>query len=267
MRILITGAAGGVGGLLRPRLAREGRVLRLLDIVPLTPGPGEETMTADITDPEAMAKAVDGVDAVVHLGGHSLERPWADILQVNVNGTYVVLEAARRAGVRHVVLAGSNHAAGFHPAGAEAPDYLFPRPDTFYGVGKVALEALGSLYHDRYGMDVTCLRIGSCFERPRDVRMLATWLSPGDCARLVEAALAAEGFHVVWGVSANTRRWWSLEEGRAIGYEPEDDAEVHAPELIAEHGEPDPGDLAHSRLGGSFCRPELDVDNLTSRER
>ncbi|MEW9532247.1 NAD-dependent epimerase/dehydratase family protein [Microbispora sp. NPDC049125] len=266
MRILITGAAGGVGTLLRPRLAREGRVLRLLDVTPVEPGPGEEAVTADITDQDAMVKAMDGVDAVLHLGGHSTEHPWDDILQVNINGTYVVLEAARRAGVRHVVLASSNHAVGFHPRTGEAPDYLFPRPDTFYGVSKVTNEALGSLYHDRYGLAVTCLRIGSCFERPRDTRMLSSWLSPDDCARLVEASIAAEGYHVVWGVSANTRRWWSLEEGRAIGFEPQDDSEVFAAELIAQYGEPDPGTPPHSLLGGSFCGPQLDVDNLT-RER
>ncbi|GAA0355279.1 NAD(P)-dependent oxidoreductase [Microbispora corallina] len=266
MRILMTGAAGGVGTLLRPRLAREGRVLRLLDVAPVEPGPGEEAVTADITDQDAMAKAMDGVDAVVHLGGHSVERPWAEILDVNINGTYVVLESARRAGVPHVVLASSNHAVGFHPRTDEAGDYLFPRPDTFYGVSKVTKEALGSLYHDRYGMAVTCLRIGSCFERPRDPRMLATWLSPDDCARLVEAAVAADGYHVVWGVSANTRRWWSLEEGRAIGYEPRDDAEVFARDLIARHGEPDLSAPPHTLVGGSFCGPELDVDNLT-RER
>jgi uronate dehydrogenase len=267
MRILMTGAAGGVGTLLRPRLAQEGRVLRLLDIVPVEPGRGEEAMTADVTDPDTMARAMDGVDAVLHLGGHSQEQPWADMLEVNINGTYVVLEAARKGGIRHVVLASSNHAAGFHRRTAEAPDYLFPRPDTFYGVSKVTLEALGSLYHDRYGLAVTCLRIGSCLQRPKEPRMLSTWLSPDDCARLVEASLAAEGFHVVWGISANTRRWWSLEEGHAIGYEPKDDAEVYADELIARHGEPDPGDLAHSLLGGAFCRPELDVDNLTARKR
>jgi hypothetical protein len=148
---------------------------------------------------------------------------------------------------------------------AEAPDYLFPRPDTYYGVSKVVVEALGSLYHDRYGLDITCLRIGTCFERPGDVRSLSTWLSPDDCARLMEAALAADGFHVVWGISDNTRRWWSLAEARSIGYEPRDDAEAYAADLIAEFGEPDPASMAHALLGGSFCGPELDVDNLMER--
>ncbi|WP_433254051.1 NAD-dependent epimerase/dehydratase family protein [Streptosporangium sp. CA-135522] len=292
MRVLVTGAAGRVGAMLRPRLARPGRTLRLLDLVPVDPEPGEEAVTADLTDEAAVAAAMRGVVAVVHLGGLSRERPWADTLHVNVHGTYVLLEAARRAGVRHVVLAGSHHAVGFHPRTpgavrsaardlrapdapqppsghralartsgtarpAEAPDYLFPRPDTFYGVSKVAMEALGSLYHDRFGMNVVVIRLGSCAESPADTRGLSTWLSPGDCARLVEASLAATGFHVVWGVSANTRRWWSLEEGRAIGYHPEDDAEPYAAALIAAHGEPDLADPVHALVGGVFCTREL----------
>ncbi|GAB2702330.1 NAD-dependent epimerase/dehydratase family protein [Kitasatospora kifunensis] len=259
-QLLITGAAGRVGTLMRPRLARPGRLLRLLDIAPLpAPGAGEavETLQASVTDLDAMREACAGVDAVIHLGGLSTERPWEQILDTNINGSYTVLEAARRAGVPRVVFASSNHAVGFHPADqGEAADYLFPRPDTFYGVSKVAGEALGSLYHDRYSLDVICLRIGSCFERPLNARMLATWLAPDDCARLLEAVLAAPepGFKVVWGISANTRAWWSLAQARALGYRPQCDAEQFATELGDMVGEFD-----HRYLGGPFCSPELDA--------
>ena len=86
-----------------------------------------------------------------------------------------MFEAARRAGVPRVVFASSNHAVGFHPAVDPVPDDLPPRPDTYYGVSKVAGEALGSLFHDRYGLDVVCLRIGTCFaSAPR---------TPADCRR------------------------------------------------------------------------------------
>jgi nucleoside-diphosphate-sugar epimerase len=259
-RIVITGAAGGVGTLLRPRLARPGRVLLLLDVAPLPdPSPGEsvELVRASVTDLPALRRAFEGADAVVHLGGVSTEDSWERVLEVNINGTYTVLEAARRAGVERVVLASSNHAVGFHPRdGAEAPDYLFPRPDTYYGVSKAAGEALGSLYHDRYGLQVVCLRIGACFEEPSAPRQLATWLSPDDCARLVEAALSAPspGFRVVWGVSANTRRWFSLDEARALGYEPQDDAERFA-DRFTEGQDP----LDDRYLGGAFCSPDLDA--------
>lgn len=264
-RVLVTGAAGGVGRLLRPRLARPDRVLRLLDTAPLPVGPGEEhveLVRASVTDMAAMEAASDGADAVVHLAGHALEQPWEQIMEMNIHGTYTVLEAARRHGVRRVVLASSNHAVGFVPRSVGlAGDYLFPRPDTFYGVGKATAEALGSLYADRYGMDVLCLRIGGCYERPLDTRMLATWLSPDDCARLVEACLAVPqpGFRVLWGVSNNTRRWFCLDEARALGYEPLDDAERYAAELSAEHGEPDPEQLAQRYLGGVWCTPEFDT--------
>jgi uronate dehydrogenase len=260
MRILMTGAAGNLGKLLRPRLAREGRTLRLSDIRSLDTGPGEEMVVADLADEAAMAEAMKGVDAVIHLGGQSREHPWADVVRANMDGTYVLLEAARKEGIQHVVLMGSHHAAGFHTrpeSGEDLPDYAFPRPDTYYGVSKVVMEALGSLYHDRFGMDVTVIRLGTCNEGSGDTRGLATWISPDDLTRLLEAALTAPGYHVVWGVSDNARRWWSLREAQAIGYAPQDDSEVRAAEVLAEHGEPDLTEPLHDRVGGVFTLREL----------
>ncbi len=250
---------------MRPRLAGDDRILRLLDIAELpaaADGEQVEIIQASITDMDAMEQACAGVDAVIHLGGHSLEQVWSKILDVNINGTYVVLEAARRQDVKRVVLASSNHAVGYvKKADGEAGDYEFPRPDTNYGVSKVAVEALGSMYVDRYGMDVICVRIGSCFEKPKDVRMLSTWLSPADAARLFEACLATPepGFRVIWGVSDNTRRWFSLDEGRKLGYESQDDSEVYAEEVIAQHGELDPDSYAARYLGGAWCGPDFNT--------
>ena len=264
-RILITGAAGGVGTLMRPRLATAGRVLRLLDIGELpaaADGENVELLTGSVTDQAAMDAACAGVDAVIHLGGHSLEQPWQDILTVNIDGTHTVLEAARRNGVKRVILASSNHAAGYHRRGAEdTPDYAFPRPDTYYGVSKVAVEALGALYSDRYGLDVIAIRIGSCFEKPRDVRMLSTWLSPDDCARMLEACLAtpSPGYRVIWGVSDNTRRWVSLDEAKALGYQSEDDSERFADEVIAEHGMPAPDGPELNYVGGVWVTSAWDT--------
>ncbi len=260
MRILMTGAAGKVGTLLRPLLAREGRILRLSDLQPVEPGEGEELVVADLADEAAVATAMKDVDAVIHLGGQSRERPWADIVRANIEGTHVLMEAARQAGVEHLVLMGSHHAAGFHtrpPSGEELPDYAFPRPDTFYGVSKVVMAGLGSLYHDRFGMNVTVIRLGTCNEGPYDTRGLATWISPADLTRLVEAGLTAPGFHVVWGVSDNARRWWSLREAEAIGYVSQDDAESRAAALVAEHGEPELSEPTHHRVGGIFTLKEL----------
>ncbi len=265
--ILITGAAGQVGAMLRTRLARPDRTLRLLDVAPLEAGPGEETVRASVTDLAAMTKACDGAEAVIHLGGLSGEAPWDRIAEVNIHGTYVAFEAARRAGASRVVFASSNHAVGFTPA-AEFPagDYAFPAPDTYYGVSKVAGEGLAALYHHRYGLDAICLRILTCTDRPHDIRSLSTWLSPGDAGRLFEACLSAPqpGFRVAYGVSANTRGGWaSLDEARALGYEPRDDAEQYAAEVISARGEPEPGDPVLAHLGGEFCLPAYDADRLT----
>jgi uronate dehydrogenase len=264
--VVVTGGSGRIGGMLRSRLARPGRVLRLFDVVPAEPpGTGDqvEVATGSVTDPDAVRDAVAGASAVVHLGGLSGEAPWSDIAEVNITGTQVVLEAARAAGIRRVVLASSNHAAGFRSrdevgAGGLAAD-VAPAPDTYYGVAKVAMEALAALYHARFGMDVPCLRIGTCVETPADTRTLATWLSPDDCARLVEACLSAPspGFRTVWGISRNTRRWWSLAAGEELGYHPVDDAEVYAAALTAVDGEPDLGHPDHRLVGGPFCAAPL----------
>jgi uronate dehydrogenase len=265
MILLVTGADGGIGRLMRPRLARPGRTLRLLDLAAQEPaGPDEdvELVTASVTDPDAMAAACGGADAVLHLGGHSVEAPWEDILAVNVDGTRTVLEAARVAGVPRVILASSNHAVGYYTRADAGPDGIPadapPRPDTYYGFSKVAMEALGSLYHDRFGMDVICLRIGSCFPKPDSVRGLSTWMSPDDGARLLEACLAFPdpGFRIVWGISRNTRRWWSLAAGEEIGYHPVDDSEAYAAEYL-NGSEPDLTDPVLNILGGQFCAVPL----------
>jgi nucleoside-diphosphate-sugar epimerase len=265
-RLLITGAAGNMGRLLRPLLRREGRVLRLADLSEATDlQSGEETIAADVTDPDAIAKACQGVDAVLHLGGISVEAPFEEVLAVNVAGTQNVLRAAIDAGVSKVILASSNHAVGFYrrsdvPPGSDGlPGDLPPRPDTFYGWSKAAIEALGSLFQSRYGLDVTVLRIGTCFEEPPDGRALSTWLAPADAARLVEACLNNNtvGYRVIWAISDNTRRWWSLAGAEAIGYKSIDNAERFAPMRLAAHGEPDLTDPLHDLVGGAFCRAPL----------
>ena len=247
--------------MLRPRLAEPGRTLRLLDTAGLTAGPGEEAVIASVTDLDAMTAACDGADAVIHLGGIATEAPWRQILAVNIDGTYAVFEAARRAGVRRVVFASSNHAVGFSPrSGYPVPDYTFPAPDTYYGVSKVAGEAIAAMYHYRYGLNAICIRILTCSARPPDVRALSTWLSPDDAGRLFRACLSAPnpGFRVIFGVSANTRGGWvSLDEARALGYQPRDDAEAYAAEVIAEHGEPTPADPSLAYLGGEFTLPSM----------
>jgi nucleoside-diphosphate-sugar epimerase len=266
-RLLITGAAGNMGRLLRPVLRTEGRVLRLADVTEVSDlVDGEEAVVVDVTDAAAVGKACQDVDAVLHLGGLSTEAAFDDILSVNVAGTHNVLRAAVDAGVSRVILASSNHAVGFYrksvdlvPGSDGLPDDLLPQPDTFYGWSKAAVESLGALYHHRFGLDVIALRIGTCFAEPVGSRGLSTWLSPADAGRLIEACLAAPevGFRIVWGISDNTRRWWSLEGAKALGYLSGDNAERFAEARIAEFGEPDLADPVHDLVGGRFCLTPL----------
>ena len=257
--VLLTGAAGGVGGFLRAGLPGYGYQLRLTDLVPV---PGEpDALQVDLADQAAVRAAVRGVDAVVHLGGLSTENSFENILDANIRGSYHLYEAARLEGVRRVVFASSSHTVGFVPRPEQpGPDPLpvdVPsRPDTYYGLSKCFGESLASLYADRYGVQTVSIRIGSCYERPGDARMLSTWLSPADAGRLVHAALSAPRVHhsVVYGISANTRGWWDLAPARALGYEPQDDSEAYAAEVIAAHGELVPGTPEYRFLGGAFTR-------------
>ncbi|MDN3269813.1 NAD(P)-dependent oxidoreductase [Streptomyces sp. MA15] len=254
--VLLTGAAGGLGTLMRELLPRYGYELRLFDLRPVDGAP--DAIVGDLSDRDAVREAVRGADAVVHLAGISLEASFDKILKANIEGTYHLYEAAREEGVRRIVFASSNHAVGHTPR-PQGDDPLIPvgtphRPDTFYGLSKCFGEDLAQLYWDKHGVETVSVRIGSCFPEPTSVRMLSLWMSPADGARLFHAALTAEGVGhtVVYGSSANTRLWWDLGPARALGYEPRDDSEVYAEKLLAEQGEPDPADPAHACLGGHF---------------
>jgi uronate dehydrogenase len=269
--VLLTGAAGGMGTLVRSLLPAYGYDLRLLDLRPVEGDIGAATViTADLADREALREAVRGVDAVVHLAGISLESSFEKILAANIQGTYHLYEAVREEGARtgqappRVVFASTNHAVGFTPRpqgtpplpdGALIPITAPHRPDTYYGLSKCFGEDLAQLYADLHGIDTVSVRIGSCLPEPTDVRMLSLWLSPGDAARLLHAAVTAQvaGHTVVYGSSANTRGWWDLGPSRALGYEPQDDSEQFAARLLAEQGALDPENPAHANLGGAFC--------------
>ncbi|HKT01580.1 MAG TPA: NAD(P)-dependent oxidoreductase [Rugosimonospora sp.] len=257
-RILITGAAGGVGTFLVAGLPPLGWQIRGFDLRPGADAEGVEWLVGDVCDADALDAAMAGVDAVVHLAGYPNERPFPDLLSVNIDGTYQVFEAVRRAGVGRVVYASSNHAVGFTPRADLVGADVRPRPDTYYGLTKVFGEGLASLYADRYGIRAACVRIGSCFARPSSVRQLSTWLSPGDAVRLVHACLTAPDleYAVVYGISANTRGWWDLAPARALGYRPQDDAERYAAEILAEQGDLDPDDPDARYLGGRFVTHE-----------
>src|SRR4051794_22970437 len=256
MRVLVTGSSGRIGSVLAPALATDHEV-RGIDLVePRYDFPGEH-MVGDCADPAVAYRAVAGVDAVVHLAGYPTETDLPTILQGHVLATTALLEAMVEYGARRMVFASSNHAVGRTPRTELLSVDTRPRPDTFYGVGKVAGEALLSLYADRRGISSVAIRVGSFRPRPTTMRELSTWLSHADGVALFEAALTAEvdGFSVVHGVSANRDGWWALAPARAPGYEPRDDASSYESDIEA--GPDDAAEAAH--VGGPFADPDQAV--------
>jgi uronate dehydrogenase len=259
--VLITGAAGGVGRSLRQSLS--GRyALRLSDLQPIADlAPGESFVAGNVASMPDMIAATHGVDAVIHLGAWAVEGDWGTILASNINGTYNVFEAARVNGVKRVLFASSNHAVGFYRRDQTIDDHCYPRPDSRYGVSKVCGEALGSLYADRYGLEVFIVRIGNLAPAPVDRRRLAIWISPRDLAQLVMLGLEHPGvrFEIVYGISGNTRAFYDNANAYRLGYRPQDDSEAWAAEILARHQDhPDP--RVEIYQGGTFVSAELGGD-------
>ena len=258
--VLITGAAGNVGSHLRRELA--GRYnLRLSDIVPVKDlSPGEKQARGDVAKMADMLRVTKGVDAIVHLGGFSAEGPWESILHANIIGCYNVFEAARRNGVKRVLFASSNHAAGFYRRDVKIDHRVYPKPDSRYGVSKAFGEQIGSLYADKYGLEVFCMRIGNVNPVPPDKRRLSIWISPRDLARLVSVGIENPNinFEIVYGVSDNKRSWYDNSNARRLGYLPQDDAELYAAEVLAKDKPGDP--RTEMFQGGTFVLAEYGGD-------
>ncbi len=256
-RLLLTGAAGGLGQALRPRLKADCDVLRLSDVKPFGDAqPGEEVVLADLADAQAVHAMVEGVNAIVHLGGISVEAPFKPILDANIVGLYHLYEAARKHGVRRVVFASSNHVTGFYRQDETITADHPPRPDGLYGLSKAFGEDLARLYYDRFGIETACVRIGSSFAEPRDRRMLATWLSFDDLHRLITACLTTPvlGHSIVFGMSDNAVTWWDNSRARHIGYVPRDSSDVFREAVYARTPPPDLSDPAALYQGGAFVR-------------
>ena len=233
-RVLLTGAAGGLGKALREPLKANCETLRLSDRIDFGPArEGEEVVLADLGDADAVHTMVAGVDAIVHMGGVSVEGPFAPILQANILGVYHLYEAARKHGTRRIVFASSNHVMGFYKQSETINADHPPRPDGYYGVSKAFGEDISRFYFDRYGIETACVRIGSSFPEPRDRRMLATWLSYDDLTRLcIRATLATTtGSCIIWGASANSRTYWAHDSREALGWQPNDSADPYAAQV------------------------------------
>ena len=272
-RVLITGAAGGIGTHLRRTMRGLYPHLRLSDLQPVPdPRPDEEVDRTDLTDLAAVERMVEGIDGVVHLGGQAVEADWETVLKANIVGTYNLFEAARRRGVQRVVFATTNHVIGFYPRSQTIDHTAAPRPDSRYGVSKAFGEALASLYADKHGLRVLCIRIGNVDERPQDRRRLSIWVSPRDLTQLVRIGLEHPELHyeIVYGVSRTDRPFWDNRRAHELGYRPEDNAADYAEEVLAGAAGPraHPTDeMAELFQGGPFCSAEFTGDLSRTLER
>lgn len=248
--VVLTGASGTLGRFLALALATRYKRLVLTDIhdFPGSLPEGTRFIKADISNAADLSSVCEGADTIIHFGGVNTEKTFEPILPANIVGTVSVFEAARLNDAR-VVSASSNHVIGFYESGRRLTIADPVRPDGFYGVSKVFGETIGRLYFDKFGIESVHLRIGSCLEEPTSIRHLSTWLSYPDLLRMVIAAVEAEqsDFAVVWGISANTRAWWTEDDSTRIGFRAEDDAEAFAEKILQ-------GGSATERFqGGPFC--------------
>lgn len=197
----------------------------------------------------AVRSALVDVTTVIHLGGISDEAPFTAIREANITGTYHVFEAARHAGVRRIVFASTHHVTGFYPVGEEVDESSPPRPDTLYAASKAFGEMLGRLYHDKWGLEVVCLRLGACSGAPQNAHQMRTWMSMQDCVDLIIRAVTnavPEGYAVAYGVSDNSRRFWDMGGAHRLGFRPQDSADTFGGRI------PDRDDSSSAWQGGFY---------------
>lgn len=254
--ILVTGAAGALGSVLRESLRPYAETLTLSDRLPLNDRrENERHFVCDLADRDSVFELMKGVDRVIHLGGAPVENTFKVILDSNIVGSYNIYEAARQSGVKRVVYASSVHAIGFYECTQTIDATVPQRPDSLYGVSKNFVESLSRYYFDKFGVESVCLRIGSCFPKPINRRMLATWLSYDDFSQLCIRSLMTPsvGHMIVYGNSDNSANFWDNRQAAYLGYRPKDSADVYRAEIYANTPEPDPRDPAIRFQGGQFA--------------
>jgi uronate dehydrogenase len=216
--------------------------------------PNEEIVVADLADADAVDRIVKGVGRIIHFGAIAQEDTFDRILAANIVGTYNVFKAAHRHGAGPIVYASSNHAIGFYTRDDRLDANVRQRPDSLYGVSKAFGEDLASMYVDKYGMDIACLRIGTARPDPIDPRHLSTWLSYEDLLRLIKAYFAAPrlGLAILYGASNNDRGWWSNEAAPQVDFRPQDNAERFAATLLRDGDKRNPDAPEVKYQGGPF---------------
>lgn len=261
-RLLLTGASGGMARSIRPLLGQLAKTVVLTSRKEITDlASHEEWYGADLTDTEALQKIVNGCDAIVHLGGYSVEGQFAPILEANIQGLYNLYEAARLAGMPRILFASTNHVIGYYPQTQRLKGDVLHRPDSLYGVSKSFGESLARFYFEKYGQETAIVRIGSCLEKPENYRQLATWLSHHDFCQLVDKIFTAPwlGCPIIYGVSNNDRSWWDNADVSYLGWAPKDNSEIFAKEIAAADPKPNSNAPVNRYQGGNM----IELPNFT----
>jgi uronate dehydrogenase len=255
-RILLTGAAGALGTILRPGLDKLAHNVRLNDIKPISEAAThEEIVDCDLTDMAAVQKLTRDVDMVVHMGGAGREMAFIDVMKGNIHGFYNLYEACRQNKVRRVIWGSSNHAVGMHSRTALLDDKVSMRPDSNYGASKAFGEALAQMYWDKFNVESISIRIGSCFSKPVDRRMLSTWFSYPDLVHMIERCVIAPRVEhtIIYGVSKNDTCLWDNRHASHLGFLPKSNAEDFRAEVEAATPPYDVHDLTIAVHGGGFA--------------
>ena len=265
--LLLTGASGGMATALRPLLSKIAEKVVLTSRSAIEDlAPNEVWQRADLADADQAQAIVKGCDAILHLGGYSVEGPFRPIMEANILGLYNLYEAARAEGQPRILFASSNHVIGYYSQDQRLTADAAPRPDSLYGVSKCFGESLARFYYEKFGQETAIVRIGSCYEKPNNHRMLATWMSFADFASLVERVFTVPrlGCPIIYGASDNDRSWWDNSEVAYLGWSPRDNSEVFAVEVNAAEPNPDPDASVNRYQGGAFVDCPLMKEDTAS---
>ena len=254
-KVALSGASGNMGRILRTELKKRGVDLRSAGgrnpLVPLHEG--EDIMHGDLRDPAVVDRLLNGVEVLIHLAGTSVERPLPEIIENNLVALHQVYEGARRNKVRRIIFASSNHAFGMHSVNDKLELDAPFRPDGFYGLSKVWGEAMARMYWDKHGIEGISVRIGTAMGKPpENFRHLSTWFGTEDLVDLMMRCIDVPdiGYLAVWGVSNNTRSYWTPTSCERLGYQPQQNAEGYAAEILQQKNPLDP--IAQQYQGGAF---------------
>lgn len=256
-KVLITGASGLIGGLtirdLSAKYEFSGLSRRSVPGIPHT--------EASITDIDALRRASTGMDMVLHLAAETQDYDdWDKVMEITIGGTLNMFRAAQEAGVKRVVFMSTGSTmCGYEwfegspygalaaneydrlPPGAKMITYLDPpRPDSFYGVGKLFGENTGRLFSDRYGMSVLCIRLGAVLtsDHPEMVRHFPGYLSQADAVQMVDKCLGAPEsirFDIFDAISDNSRRWRDTGHAKEVlGWRPTGSSDRFDPKALSQ---------------------------------